>query len=334
DFGPFATPINGLDTLFISNIPLIVAAYVAVLYYNRACYNFWHAGHSSFSSEASSHHQRQIPNTQRNKYIYFCISSICALIYGVIWYCLAYVTNVLWPDEGKDRWWTYIALMANRDIYKQVHLFTRQVLHEYDPEIARNLTGFAFTLPIAAFHFCFCFGLGTELHKVYAQWQPQWKMPNLHSRWWRQRPQVDPNDYTPFVMDDLLMEDLPIITAQAITPFPLASSPPPFPVLPPPVYRLGKLRDIYSSPIPLAPVAMHKSLRGEDRHDEEGADRTHNTQPLVRSARKGCSPPAEVAVPVHRKHGHDRGLYQPPSRRIVPSILPQHKPRLPNFTDS
>ncbi|KAG8820983.1 hypothetical protein FRC19_008463 [Serendipita sp. 401] len=310
DFGPHTGPIFAVDSFLFSVVPVIVATVLSVGFYARACRNFWHALHSSTSDAHAPPPQRgrRLSNSHLYKYIYFCISGICHLIFGMVWTGGPYILQGFRKEERLDPWYVSIGLRTNLEYYKRVFLWSRDTSNEATHIYIMALTGFAFTLPLGALQFCFCFGLGTELHKIYTKWWPDFTMPTMKlslvssfTKWWRRRRRhADPNNYTPFVIHDIILEDLPIpphVTDNiAGIRRPPISIPPPSSRIPP------KVR--CSVPMASGPLVMHKSSRvvGESRGREQEAV-------APRPTRKGRLPIAPIVYPLpHRKDRTNVGL--------------------------
>ncbi|KAG8772193.1 hypothetical protein FRC20_002857 [Serendipita sp. 405] len=78
------------------------------------------------------------------------------------------------------------------------------------------------------------------------------------AKWRIQRPLSDPNHFTPFLLDKIVMGDLPIppeVTNVA------SKRPPPSIPIPSPSHTTRKIRHFQATPTVLRSVSMHKSSR-------------------------------------------------------------------------
>ncbi|KAG8753104.1 hypothetical protein FRC14_006422 [Serendipita sp. 396] len=189
----------------------------------RACYNFWNARHlSSINQPPGDQHQRSLTKPRLYRYLYFCVLGTCSLIYGLIWCIYPYILLTFWPMEDTTPWYTFVGFRTNMERYKVIHYWSQDILDQVKSRETRALIGVIFTPSFAAFHFCIYFDLGIELHKTYSEWRPgvivhmkRMRVPflidllvNTVNYCWRRRSRADPNNFTPFLTHDIMMEDL------------------------------------------------------------------------------------------------------------------------------
>ncbi|KAG8820045.1 hypothetical protein FRC17_010260 [Serendipita sp. 399] len=118
-------------------------------------------------------------------------------------------------------WYTTMGIPVNRDHYKDIYEWSREFLDRSNRSTSRTIAGFAFTMPVAGIQVFLCFGLGSESQKIYADWWWNFLRSIKDTRVYgslrvlvrklmhRQRPPpVDPYHFTPFFVQDVLMEDL------------------------------------------------------------------------------------------------------------------------------
>ncbi|KAG8751578.1 hypothetical protein FRC14_007764 [Serendipita sp. 396] len=166
------------------------------------------------------------------------------MIYGMISVLARYTIKALRHDEGLRQWYVIVVLKANYG--------------EMDSHWAS---------PSAAFHFCFRFGPVTDLIRFYNEWwaglvtfmrPKELFLVDYLAKWRIQRPRSGPNHFTPFLLDEIVMEDFPIppeVTNVA------SKRPPPSIPIPSPSHTTRKIRHFQATPTVLRPISMHKSSR-------------------------------------------------------------------------
>ncbi|KAG8823138.1 hypothetical protein FRC17_009395, partial [Serendipita sp. 399] len=236
-----------------------------------SCYNFWRARRlQPVNSETPIYHQRRVISaSQQYKYTYISVTSIFSLIYGMLWILAGWIFVDPSPTKSTSPWYTTMGIPVNRDHYKDIYEWSREFMDRSNRSGSRTIAGFAFTIPVAGIQVFLCFGLGSESQKIYADWWRNFLRSIKDTRIYgslrvlagklmhqRRPPPVDPYHFTPFLVQDVLMEDLSRTSSikkddqnkknswtigippppAYIPPRPddAFSNPPPIPLLPPP----------------------------------------------------------------------------------------------------
>ncbi|KAG8753106.1 hypothetical protein FRC14_006424 [Serendipita sp. 396] len=204
DFGPWFGVTFSVTAFFVSTVPLMVTSVISITFSCLSCYNFWRARQSGPALNETLIHQRPI----------------IGITYGLIWMLLPWFLADFQPEDGKRPWYAVVGIQANFYHYKETYKLSRGSLDQFQPWTVRNITGFAFTIPIAGIQIFICFGINPESKRIYTRWwcDSVYYIKDSRVYGWGEmfvrnairfrRPQVDHNNFTPFLVHDIVMEDL------------------------------------------------------------------------------------------------------------------------------
>ncbi|KAG8768198.1 hypothetical protein FRC20_003959 [Serendipita sp. 405] len=227
DYGPTLRITLGIDSFFFGVIVIALMALICAWYSCMACYNFWHSTPRDFSREMRTELQLQyrvLSTSQRWKYTYMTLITVCGLTYGVIWSSLIYISYVISPDERYTPWYKTSNLLQHEG-YQSIYLWTRTTLETEQQDAILNIIGFAYSIPILGIHLFACFGLGPDVRKCYMEWIKIFgalviaigtslsrPLKGLMRRvgWQKRTPRANPNDFVPFRTEDIMLENLTV----------------------------------------------------------------------------------------------------------------------------
>ncbi|KAG8859018.1 hypothetical protein FRC20_011912 [Serendipita sp. 405] len=222
DLGPWFQITLSITAFVVGTVPIMVTAVISIIFSCLSCYNFWLARQSNTPlNETPTHQQRRILSvSQTYKYTYISITVTFSIAFGLIWVLIPWFLADYYPQNGTPPWHTVLGIQSNLYHYKETYELSRESLDQFTQWTVHNLTGFAFTIPIAGIQIFLCFGLAPESKRMYARWwcDSVHYMKDTKLYDWGEmlvskairfrRPRVDHNNFTPFLFDDIIMEDL------------------------------------------------------------------------------------------------------------------------------
>ncbi|KAG8861641.1 a-factor receptor [Serendipita sp. 411] len=331
DFGPWPFVTTSIETFLVMMVPTFVAGVISITFSCLSCYNFWRARRLHLMLDETSNFQQSRILSRSQAYKYTCVSiySVISVLFGLVWILLPWFEDI--PHGYRNLpWYSIMSLQHNLHGYKEVYFRSRNRVDQLSAPVRRNLVGFAFTLPLAGFQIFLCFGLGHESRKIYVDWLKCFMRYLQGSRLyglikrlvtkvvrWR-RSQADPNNFTPFLVHDILLEDLwSPIKGNGLS----KADPHAFPTFPPPSYTTLSPHDAYAAP--LSPLKVINRNSRFNQHQESTAPTapvhssklpspispSHHKKPCIHLPQQLSSGPSRPGAAVLQLKPHDRNVH-------------------------
>ncbi|KAG9055244.1 hypothetical protein FS842_002738 [Serendipita sp. 407] len=247
DFGPWALFSVSLDTWILQNLPITLITIISITYSYRSFRNFYRSRRSKRILDIEPNHlfqHRALSDIQVVRYCSATLVSILGMTFGVIWLNMDWIYWAI-NDPDKVQWYSQLVLLNNWQYRDQVYQQTRTEMENDNPMFSTLLKGtvFYFSIPSSGIQIFLWFGLGAEARKSYFHWLSSlvelitrtrayiWLEALFVKIRWRIRPhQMDPENFTPFQLDDVRLEELSTTTIWSDSDTTLESVLPPYPI--------------------------------------------------------------------------------------------------------